>query len=211
MIKGVIFDIDGTLLDTMPFWSDVGARYLKSIHVEAREDLGSILFSMTLEEGIRYLKEAYSLPYTGEEIRQGILDQIAHFYQQEADFKPGMREILQDYHDKGIPMVLATTGDRQLVMDAFTRLGVMDWFHAVYTATELNTTKKEPLIYEEAARSMGTPIEETAVYEDVLHAILTAKKAGFHTVAVYDYSSEKDWNQIIAIADDVIRDNERSL
>ena len=95
MIKGVIFDIDGTLLDTMPFWSDVGARYLKSIHVEAREDLGSILFSMTLEEGIRYLKEAYSLPYTGEEIRQGILDQIAHFYQQEADFKPGMNSAVR--------------------------------------------------------------------------------------------------------------------
>ena len=211
MIKGVIFDIDGTLLDTMPFWSDVGARYLRSIHVEPGKDLGSILFSMTLEEGTRYLKETYSLPYTEEEIRRGVLDQIARFYQQEADFKPGMREILEGYHEAGIPMVLATTGDRQLVIDAFTRLGVIDWFQAVYTATELHTSKKEPLIYETAASFMGTATEETAVYEDVLHAILTAKKAGFYTVAVYDSSSEKEWDQIIAIADDTIRDNERSI
>lgn len=211
MIKGVIFDIDGTLLDTMPFWTDVGARYLKSIHVEAREDLGRILFSMTLEEGTRYLKEAYSLPYTEEEIRRGILDQIAHFYQQEADFKPGMKEILRKYHEAGIPMVLATTNDRQLAVDAFTRLGVMDWFHGIYTATELNTSKKEPFIYETAAISMGTLIEETAVYEDVLHAIATAKKAGFHTVAVYDSCSEDDWDEIIEIADETIGDTERSL
>lgn len=209
MIRGAIFDIDGTLLDTMPFWSDVGARYLESIHVAAREGLGSILFSMTLEEGIRYLKEAYSLPYTGEEIRRGILDQIAHFYQQEADFKPGMQNILKRYHDMGIPMVLATTGDRQLAAAAFTRLGVMDWFQGIYTATELNTSKKEPFIYETAARSMGTPIEETAVYEDVLHAIITAKKAGFYTVAVYDSCSEKDWDNIIEIADETIGDKER--
>ena len=211
MIKGVIFDIDGTLLDTMPFWTDVGARYLKSVHVEAREGLGRILFSMTLEEGTRYLKEAYSLPYTEEEIRRGVLDQIAHFYQQEADFKPGMKEILRKYHEAGTPMVLATTNDRQLAVDAFTRLGVMDWFHGIYTATELNTSKKEPFIYETAARSMGTLIEETAVYEDVLHAIATAKKAGFHTVAVYDSCSEDDWDEIIEIADETIGDTERSL
>ncbi len=211
MIKGVIFDIDGTLLDTMPFWTDVGARYLKSVHVEAREGLGRILFSMTLEEGTRYLKEAYSLPYTEEEIRRGVLDQIAHFYQQEADFKPGMKEILRKYHEAGTPMVLATTNDRQLAVNAFTRLGVMDWFHGIYTATELNTSKKEPFIYETAARSMGTLIEETAVYEDVLHAIATAKKAGFHTVAVYDSCSEDDWDEIIEIADETIGDTERSL
>ena len=209
MIKGVIFDIDGTLLDTMPFWTDVGARYLKSVHVEAREGLGRILFSMTLEEGTRYLKEAYSLPYTEEEIRRGVLDQIAHFYQQEADFKPGMKEILKKYHEAGIPMVLATTNDRQLAIDAFTRLGVMNWFQGIYTATELNTSKNEPFIYETAAGSMGTPIGETAVYEDVLHAVSTAKKAGFYTVAVYDSCSEKDWDKIIEIADETIGNKER--
>ena len=85
MIKGVIFDIDGTLLDTMPFWSDVGARYLRSIRAEAREGLGNILFSMTLEEGARYLKETYALPYTEKEIRSGVLEQIAHFYQKETE------------------------------------------------------------------------------------------------------------------------------
>ena len=204
MIRGVIFDIDGTLIDSMSFWDDLGARYLMSIGVEPEADLGQVLFTMSLEQGAAYMKEHYALSSSEEEIRAGVLGVIDHFYRKEVPLKPGMREIVEDYHRRSIPMTLATTSDKELVTAALTRLGLFGYFDRLYTATELKTNKQEPRIYQEAARSMGTSPEETAVYEDVLHAIKTAHDAGFYTIAVYDAASDKDWEAIQQLADECV-------
>ena len=73
MIKGVIFDVDGTLLDSMEIWEDVGVRYLNSIGIEAEPDLGTVLFTMSIQEGAAYVKEHYHLSQEPEEIVQGVL------------------------------------------------------------------------------------------------------------------------------------------
>lgn len=204
MIKGAIFDIDGTLLDSMPIWTDVGARYLRSIGVTPEKGLGEILFSMTMEEGAAYLRRTYDLSQTESEIQKGIVDIIGDFYRYEVPLKAGMREHLAHLSSQNIPMTLATTGERELAEAALTRLGVWLYFSAMFTANELHTSKKEPLIYHTAANFMGTAPHETMVYEDVIHALTTAKKAGFQTTAVEDTASEKDKAAILAIADHYI-------
>lgn len=204
MIKGAIFDIDGTLLDSMPIWTDVGARYLRSIGVTPEKGLGEILFSMTMEEGAAYLRRTYDLSQTESEIQKGIVDIIGDFYRYEVPLKAGMREHLEHLSSQNIPMTLATTGERELAEAALTRLGVWQYFSAMFTANELHTSKKEPLIYHTAANFMGTAPHETMVYEDVIHALTTAKKAGFQTTAVEDTASEKDKAAILAIADHYI-------
>lgn len=204
MIKGAIFDIDGTLLDSMPIWTDVGARYLRSIGVTPEKGLGEILFSMTMEEGAAYLRRTYDLSQTESEIQKGIVDIIGDFYRYEVPLKAGMREHLEHLSSQNIPMTLATTGECELAEAALTRLGVWQYFSAMFTANELHTSKKEPLIYHTAANFMGTAPHETMVYEDVIHALTTAKKAGFQTTAVEDTASEKDKAAILAIADHYI-------
>lgn len=204
MIKGAIFDIDGTLLDSMPIWTDVGARYLRSIGVTPEEGLGEILFSMTMEEGAAYLRRTYNLSQTETDIQQGIVDIIGDFYRYEVQLKSGMRELLEQLYVQSIPMTLATTGERELAEAALTRLGVWRYFSAMFTANELHTSKKEPLIYHTAANFMGTAPHETMVYEDVIHALTTAKNAGFQTTAVEDAASRKDKAAILAIADHYI-------
>lgn len=200
MIKGAIFDIDGTLLDSMPIWTDVGARYLHSIGVTPKEGLGNILFSMTMEEGAAYLRRTYHLSQTEAEIQKGIVDIISNFYRYEVPLKTGMRELLEHLSGQSIPMTLATTGERELAEAALTRLGVWQYFSAMFTANELHTSKKVPLIYHIAADFMGTAPHETMVYEDVIHALTTAKNAGFQTTAVEDAASRKDRAAILAIA-----------
>jgi len=201
MIRGAIFDIDGTLLDSMPIWEDCGSIYLRKIGKEPEEKLGEILFTMTLEEGSAYLKEHYGLSQTEDEITQGFLQVVADFYRKEAALKPGAKELVEGLHEKGIPMVLATTGNRELAQAALERVGIWHYFAGMFTATELHTGKHEPLIYLTAADSMGTRPEETAVLEDVLHAVQTAKKAGFYTVAVADAASMAQRQQIRESAD----------
>ena len=204
MIRGAIFDIDGTLLDSMGIWRNVGSRYLRRLYIEAAPDLGDTLFTMTMEEGAAYLKETYHLPQSPEQIREGVLQIVAEFYRYEAKLKPDMRALLKDLKAKGIPMVLATTGSAELAEAALRREGVWQYFDGILTATELSTSKHEPKIYHEGARMLQTEPAETAVYEDVLHAVKTAKNAGFSVTAVYDRESRKDWAEIRRLADEIL-------
>ncbi|MGN0711612.1 MAG: HAD family hydrolase [Anaerovoracaceae bacterium] len=206
MIKGVIFDVDGTLLDSMEIWSDAGARYLQTLNIEAEPNLGNILFSMSLEEGGAYLKKQYALEFSEEEIIHGVLDIIGDFYRNEVRLNENMRDILEEYRAKDIPMVLATTSDKELVTAALERLGILGYFRRIFTASELNTSKREPLIYLAAAEFMKTAPEETAVYEDAEYAINTAKKAGFYTIAVYTEACSENWEHISSMADTTIAD-----
>lgn len=204
MIRGAIFDIDGTLLDSMTIWRDAGEKFLCRIGVKAKPGLGEILFPMTLEEGAVYLKATYDLSQTEEEIRAGVLDAIGRFYREEVQLKPGMGELVKKLREKKIPMILATTGDRELASAALSRLGILDCFCGMMTATALQTSKHQPAIYLKAAQQLRTLPGETAVYEDALYALETAKKAGFYTVGVFDAASTASWTEIQRLADETI-------
>lgn len=189
MIRGAIFDVDGTLLDSMPIWRNAGARYLESLGVTPQAGLADVLFPMSFEEGAAYLKRQYGLEQTIEEIQAGISSVIGGFYRNEVTLKPGAADFLERLRQKGVPMVLATTGDPPLIAAALKRLGVAGYFSRIFTCAELNTSKRQPDIYLAAAACLGCRPEETAVFEDVLHAVRAAAGAGFVTVAVEDAES----------------------
>lgn len=199
MIRGAIFDIDGTLLDSMPIWQNVGARYLISKDRVPEDNLAKNIFHMTLEESCVYLKEKYSLSESTEEIKEGVLGIVRSFYINEVKLKDGVRNLLTFLGDRKIPMICATTGNEDLAEAALKREGVFDMFKGILTCTELGTSKREPLIYLKAADTLGTKPDETLVFEDVIHAILTAKSAGFVTVGVEDKESA-------AVKEDIMRE-----
>lgn len=195
-IKGIIFDVDGTLLDSMPIWMDAGSRYLKAMDIEAEEGLGEILFSKSMSEGAAYLKEAYHLDKTSEEIIEEINALVKKFYFEEAAFKPKVLETLQRIKEKKLPMTIATSTDRELIEGALKRLGVLTWFQGIFTCSEAGAGKEQPLVYYEAARPLGCTFDEILVVEDGLYALRTAKKAGFQTAGVYDAASEAQQREL---------------
>lgn len=201
MIKGAIFDVDGTLLDSMEIWEDVAIRYLKSIGVEAEPDLPEVMFTMSLPEGAAYVKEHYRLTRETDEIIQGVLDIIRKYYEETAPLKPGVTKILEELSRKRIPMTVATSNNKEEVEAAFKRLGIASYFSRIFTCEEVGAGKTRPDIYMKAAEYMGTRPEETVIFEDVLHAIRTAKKAGFLAVGLYDEASKADQKAIEKEAD----------
>ena len=201
MIKGAIFDVDGTLLDSMEIWEDVAIRYLKSIGVEAEPDLPEVMFTMSLPEGAAYVKEHYRLTRETDEIIQGVLDIIRNYYEETAPLKPGVTKILEELSRKRIPMTVATSNNKEEVEAAFKRLGIASYFSRIFTCEEVGAGKTRPDIYMKAAEYMGTRPEETVIFEDVLHAIRTAKKAGFLAVGLYDEASKADQEEIKKEAD----------
>ena len=94
MIRGAIFDLDGVLLDSMGIWKDLGARYLRSLHIQPEPGLNEILFAMSMEQGAAYLKEHYPLPQSEAEIGEGIARMLEDYYFYEVPAKPGAAALL---------------------------------------------------------------------------------------------------------------------
>ena len=205
MIRGAIFDVDGTLLDSMGIWQVAGIRYLESIQVEPEPGLSEILYPMTIEEGVLYVKEHYHLQLE-EEITHGLLMVVREFYYKEVQPKEGVKKFLQKLQDNHILMNVATAGHKEYAAAALVRLGMDHYFQDILTCSELGKGKHEPDIYLQCAAALGRKPEEIAVFEDAGYAIETAKKAGFITVGVRDMSNGDDWQQIKETADYVLEE-----
>lgn len=206
MIRGAIFDIDGTLLDSMQIWATLGLRYLRTEGIIPEEGLPASLFSMTIEEAAEYFKETFGIDKSVKDIAEGMVSILRSFYENDVELKPGVRELLMRYKEAKIPMILATSGDRTLAEPALRRHGILDLFKGMLITDELGTSKREPRIYLEAAGILGTEPSETIVFEDMRHGLTSAKEAGFVTVAVYDEVSKKEWEWMQEAADYSVRD-----
>ena len=126
MIRAAIFDVDGTLLDSMPIWMDTGARYLQILGIEPDSSLEEKIWDMSIAECSAYLKECYHLPLSVQEIYDGIIRMVQDFYFYEAPLKPSVKEFLEELKQKGIPMVIATSSDRSYLTAAFERTGIAE-------------------------------------------------------------------------------------
>ena len=201
MIRGAVFDLDGVLLDSMGIWKDLGARYLRSLHIQPEPGLNEILFAMSMEQGAAYLKEHYPLPQSEAEIGEGIARMLEDYYFYEVPAKPGAAALLNFLAERGIPMAAATSSPRTHVTRALERLGLLPYLQAVFTTGEVGTSKHEPVIYHLAAERLGTAPEETLVFEDSLYALKTARAAGYCTAGVFDAHGEEDQAGLKAAAE----------
>lgn len=203
---GVIFDVDGTLLNSSHIWTDAGKTYLASLGVEAEEGLGRKLFQMSLDEGAIYMKERYSLSQSNEEIKNGVLKVVEDFYLYEAPMKSGAEKLIKRLAGRGIPMVVASSSKREHIEAALGRLGVLPYFKRIFTCDEVGIGKHNPKIFMQCAECMGVTPEKTWVIEDGLYAMKTAKNAGFNVIGILDEESRADWDEIAGVADFTVAD-----
>lgn len=206
MIKGVIFDVDGTLFDSMGAWHDSGYNVLKSLGIDADKRIGDIFFSMTIDEVVDYIKENFSVNESRDFLKNGIHNQVEYAYRNEIELKPGVMRILDWVKDSKIPATIATSTDRFLIEIGLARLGIEDYFDEIYTATEVGKGKNYPDIFQLAMDKMGTKPEETWLFEDGLYSMITAKAYGMPVVGVYDKVSHDDQDAIKQVADIYLED-----
>ena len=186
MIKGAIFDLDGTLLDSMFIWDTIGEDYLRSLGKEPHEDLKETFMTLTLEEAAEYYREHYGVPLSVKEIVDGVNAMVEQTYRTKVTLKPGISEYLAWLKENGVRMCVATVTDRYLVEETLERLGVRHYFSEIYTCAEVGFGKDKPVIYQKALEHLGTEKSDTYVFEDLPFALNTAKTDGFPTVGVYD-------------------------
>ena len=195
-MQGAIFDLDGTLLDSMPYWEGIGENYLEARGKTPAADIRRHFKRMTLAESAVYMKETYGLSESLDEISEGIISQIRDDYFHIIPLKEGVKEALELMHERGIKMCVATASERDCVVAALERLGVMPLLSAVFTCTEIGASKTQPDIFEVALEHLGTPRSETFVFEDTLHAMETAASVGFPVVAAHEAHAAADLDTI---------------
>ena len=205
-LQSAIFDMDGTLLDSMHIWNDVGPKTLRSMGIEPAPDLGPRLMLTTFRDGAALCKEEYRLSESVEEIMDLTKDRVRSFYEHEVQAKPGVEKFLSLLKMEGVWMYVATNTDRDLVEAALKHTGLEGYFRGILTCAEVGAGKKDsPEIYERAMRRLRGSKKDTVIFEDALHAIRTAKAAGFRVCGVYDPSAEADQEEIKSLSDYYIR------
>ena len=203
-----IFDMDGTLLDSMGMWAELGKNLIREHGKVPAADVWYDLKVLNSVETAQYLIERYGFEGRVEDVIQEIDDAAYRHYSSDLYLKPGALELLQRLSELHIPAILASATDKRLVRACLERLGIEKYFFALNSCEDFHTSKSSPLIFQKSAEMAGVSVEHAVVFEDALHAIRTAHKAGFPVVAVYDRAAEEiteppesDWRRILPLAD----------
>lgn len=209
-IKGAVFDVDGTLIDSMYTWRHRGELYLKKLGINAREGLQYDVRRLGFLESPKLIKEEYNLTQSVEEILNGMMQVVRDFYVNEATLKEGTVEFLDELKKNGVRMCIATATDFDMVVPGLKRCGIYDYFENVFTCGGLKTNKTKPFIFEHAMESIGTTKEDTVIFEDALYAVKTAKDADFFVTGIFD-EQEHEQEEFKALCDIYVHDLRDSL
>lgn len=204
--KAVIFDLDGTLVDSMWMWGAIDIEYLGRHGLECPKDLQKAIEGMSFSETAVYFKERFCLPETLEEIKRDWVEMSLEKYQKEVPLKPGAKEFLELLAARGIPAGIATSNGREMVDAVLKALEIEPYFQVVATACEVAAGKPAPDIYLEVARRLHTAPEDCLVFEDVPAGILAGKNAGMTVCAIEDTFSRKMRPEKERLADYFIND-----
>lgn len=187
--KAVIFDLDGTLVDSMWMWKDIDIEFLTRYGYECPDDLQKSIEGMSFSETAAYFKKRFSLSLTLEEIKRIWTEMSLHKYKHEVDLKQGAREFLQHIKDLGLKAGIATSNGREMVDAVIDSLNIGSYFQVITTACEVAAGKPEPDIYLKVADTLQVLPEECLVFEDIPAGIMAGKRAGMTVCAIDDVYS----------------------
>ena len=199
-LQGVIFDLDGTLLDSTGMWRQVDGRLMAHYGKEVPPELSETVQRMSIEEFSQFFVEEFDLPVTPEQIAQQVADMVAEEYREKLQLKPHVPEILDWLDQQDIPYGVATATYGELAEAALRRLHVWERLRFLLTEQNAGAPKTQPRIFQLAAQKLHLGRRQIAVVEDSLHALEGAKNGGFFTIGIADPENAPVWKEICATA-----------
>lgn len=195
-IKAAIFDLDGTLIDSMYIWDEAASRLLISLDKEPETDLNRKLERMNINQACDYLKTRYDLEEDINSIKNKLDEIIYYEYKHNIKIKEGVKEYIDKLKNIGIKCAVLTASERNLAEEILRKFDLLTSFEFIMTTKEEKLSKDNEEIYHRASYKLASKPKEIIIFEDAPHCIVTAKKVGFKIVGVYDKSFDKDIDNI---------------
>lgn len=208
---GIIFDCDGTLLDSMGVWRELEADLARRVGADLSKEDRDALTTMTIPECGAFLHGKFGLGASGTEV-MGMIDEfMMDFYEHRALPKPGVMAFVRGLAEHDIPMAVASSTPSSLLRAGIRSAGLEPYIRAVVSVDDVGRSKREPAVYDRARESLDTTCAETWGFEDALYAIRTLRGAGYHTMGVYDCDMSATWAELQAEAEYAVRSFEDIL
>ncbi len=192
-VEAVIFDMDGTLVDSMTVWHEIDIEYVESKGFEFPSDLPETIDGMSFLEKAQYIKKRFNLDDSVETIMEDWRSRIRYLYRNEIPMKEGANKLLDYLFDRGLKMGIASSNSSSLVNLVVETQNLDRYISEVVTAGEVGKGKPSPDVYLEAARRLGVDPSKCLVFEDVPNGIKAGKSAGMRVCAIYDdFTADSD-------------------
>lgn len=185
-IKACIFDLDGTLVDSMWMWPDIDREYLNRFEIEYDDNLKNEIDGISFHETAVYFKNKFGISDSVEKICKDWEEMAYDKYKYEVKEKPGCKKFLEHLRSKGIKMGIATSNNRSMVDVVLESLNMKDFFEVITTSDEVKRGKPAPDVYLTTANLLNVEPKNCLVFEDVVAGIMAGKSAGMKVCAIED-------------------------
>lgn len=199
--EAFIFDLDGTLVDSMWIWKQIDIDYLKKHGKELPVNLQHEIEGMSFTETAQYFKDSFGIEDDIESIKSEWNHMAADLYENEIKLKSGVANLIKSLSERGVPLGIGTSNFRALTESVLHSNGIHAYFDVIRTACEVPKGKPSPDIYLKVAEELKKEPSKCIVFEDTYAGILAAKRAGMKTCAVYDSYSKTRWQELIELSD----------
>lgn len=204
MIKALLFDMDGTLLDSMGMWRELEHDYMTELGIDISKVDFDMVATMKLDEVAELLRRQFGITATYEDIQAIVRKRIERYYRDEATLRPGVREMLEYFRSQGVSVAVGTATAYECAVLGLKTTGIYDLFDFVQSVTTAGFAKNDKRFYREAAERFGCEPEEIALFDDALYALATAKAAGLYAVGLKDPAYAQDIDAMVREADEML-------
>lgn len=191
-IKLVIFDLDGTLLDSCQIWKEVDNNFFKRRNIPLPSDYSRAIAHMGFDNASRYTKERFHLEESCEDIISEWENEVLSIYHNEVDLKDGAKDLLNYLKENKIILCIATANQKNCYMPCLERNNVINYFSEIVDVKNYKNGKNSPEIYLDIAKKFNISPSSCLVIEDILVALEVANRGGFNTCAIYEKTCDEE-------------------
>ena len=203
---GVIFDCDGTLLDSMGVWREMESEFARRAGGELSPADKELLTTLTTPEAGRFFHEKFGLGASPQDVVRMVGEYMMEFYSTRAKARPGALAFVRALFERGVRLSVASSSPMPYLLAGLSHTDFLPLFDAVVSVDDVGKPKREPAVYDRARHLMGTDLSLTWGVEDAFYAIGTLKRAGYHTLAIYDCDMSGTYEALAFAAERVVRD-----
>lgn len=205
MVKAILFDCDGTLLDSVDAWDTVLEGLAADAGIVLTDEENYLLTTLTIPETGVFFHERHGLGENADDVVGTIDRGMLEYYSNHAKERPGALEFVRSMIKLGVCCSVVSSSPQSYLQAGLKHAGFINYLYEIVSVDDVNASKREPAVFQYACKLMAAHPSDTWVFEDSTYALKTAKAAGFKTLGMYDRDAAGTFEELSEVADVAVR------